>query len=298
MYDKEKDLFAAFVAQRISRREMLDRARKLGLSAAAAAVLLNAAQSRALAADFDWMKFKGNKLKLLLNKHPYADAMIADLANFKSLTGMDVTYDIFPEDVYFDKVTAALSSSSSEYDAFMTGAYMTWTYGPAGWTADLNEYIKDPAKTNPNYNWDDVLPGLRASTAWNGVPGGELGSADAKQWCVPWGFELNNISYNRNLFDKVGVQPPKNLEDMVNVAAKLTKDAGGPYGIGVRGSRSWATIHPGFLSGYSNFGQRDFTVTDGKLKAAMNTPESKAFHKLWVQMIQDSGPKNWATYNW
>ena len=83
-----------------------------------------------------------------------------------------------------------------------------------------------------------MLPGLRASTAWNGVPGGELGSADAKQWCVPWGFELNNISYNRNLFDKVGVQPPKNLEDMVNVAAKLTKDAGGPYGIGVRGSRS------------------------------------------------------------
>ncbi len=65
------------------------------------------------------------------------------------MTGMDVSYDIFPEDVYFDKVTAALSSGSSEYDAFMTGAYMTWTYGPAGWIADLNEYIKDPAKTQP-----------------------------------------------------------------------------------------------------------------------------------------------------
>ncbi len=97
--------------------------------------------------------------------------MIADIENFKTMTGMDVSYDIFPEDVYFDKVTAALSSSSSEYDAFMTGAYMTWTYGPAGWVDDLNEYIKDPAKTNPNYNWDDVLPGLRASTSWNGVPG-------------------------------------------------------------------------------------------------------------------------------
>src|SRR4029079_12656681 len=123
--------------------------------------------------DFDWKKFQGTKLHLLLNKHPYADAMIADLANFKSLTGMDVTYDIFPEDVYFDKVTAALSSSSSEYDAFRSVAYMTGTYGPAGWTADLNEYIKDPAKTNPNYNWDDVLPSLRASTDCNGVPGGD-----------------------------------------------------------------------------------------------------------------------------
>ena len=123
--------------------------------------------------------------------------MIADLDNFKTMTGMDVTYDIFPEDVYFDKVTAALSSKSSQYDAFMTGAYMTWTYGPAGWIEDLNQWIKDPAKTNPNYDWDDVLPGLRASTAWNGVPGGELGSADAKQWCIPWGFELNSITYNR-----------------------------------------------------------------------------------------------------
>ena len=43
---------------------------------------------------------------------------------------------------------------------------------------------------------------------------------------------------------------------------------------------------------------RDFTVTDGKLKAAMNTPESKAYHELWVKMIQDSGPKNWSTYTW
>jgi multiple sugar transport system substrate-binding protein len=298
MYEKEKGLFDAFVAGKLSRRELLSASAKLGLSAAAGGMLLTSAQSRAMAADFDWMAYKGTKLKLLLNKHPYADAMIANLQTFKDMTGMDVTYDVFPEDVYFDKVTAALSSSSSEYDAFMTGAYMTWTYGPAGWIADLNEYIKDPAKTNPSYNWDDVLPGLRASTAWNGVPGGELGSADAKQWCIPWGYELNNLSYNTKMFEKAGVQPPKNLDELVATAAKLTKDLGGPYGVGVRGSRSWATIHPGFLSGYSNFGQRDFTVADGKLTAAMNTAESKAFHKQWVQMIQESGPKNWSTYTW
>jgi len=298
MTEKSRDFFAAFKAGKMNRRELMSGAGKLGITAGAANFMLNAAATNAVAADFDWTKFKGTKLHLLLNKHPYADAMIADIDNFKKMTGIEVTWDIFPEDVYFDKVTAALSSKSSQYDAFMTGAYMTWTYGPAGWTEDLNAFIKDPNKTNPNYNWDDVLPGLRASTAWNGVPGGELGSADAKQWCVPWGFELNNLSYNQKIFDKVGVQAPKNLEDMLNVAAKITKDAGGPYGVGVRGSRSWATIHPGFLSGYSNYGQRDFNVTDGKLKAAMNTAESKAYHKTWVKMIQDSGPKNWSTYTW
>jgi len=42
---------------------------------------------------------------------------------------------------------------------------------------------------------------------------------------------------------------------LTEVAAKITKDAGGPYGIGVRGSRSWATIHQA-SSAYSNFGQK------------------------------------------
>jgi multiple sugar transport system substrate-binding protein len=59
--------------------------------------------------------------------------MIANLDSFKELTGMDVQYDVFPEDVYFERVTAALSSGSTEYDAFMTGAYMTGPTGrPAG----------------------------------------------------------------------------------------------------------------------------------------------------------------------
>ena len=271
MHDKAKELFAAFKAGQMSRRELMSSVAKLGVSAATANFLFNAAATQALAADFDWKKFQGTKLHLLLNKHPYADAMIADLDNFKGLTGMDVTYDIFPEDVYFDKVTAALSSKSSQYDAFMTGAYMTWTYGPAGWIEDLNRGSKIPPRPIRNTIGRTCSLGLRASTAWNGVPGAALGSADAKQWCIPWGFELNSTTYNRTMYDKAGVKPANNLPELIETAAKLTKDLGGPYGIGVRGSRSWATIHPGFLSGYSNYGQRDFTVTDGKLKAAMNT---------------------------
>ena len=143
-----------------------------------------------------------------------------------------------------------------------------------------------------------MLPNLRASTAWSGVPGAELGGEGAKQWAIPWGFELNSVSYNRRVFDELGITPPKNLQDMLEKAARITKDVDGMYGIGVRGSRSWATIHPGFLSGYSNFGQRDFVMEDGKLKAAMATPESKDFHAQWVKMIQESGPKNWSTYTW
>ncbi len=298
MTDKTRDLFERFAAKQMSRRELLEKATKLGIAAGTANLMLNMASSNALAADFNWKAHSGTALKLLLNKHPYTDAMIANLATFKDLTGIDVTYDVFPEDVYFDKVTAALSSGSSTYDALMTGAYQTWQYGPAGWLEDLSVYINDPAKTNPNYNWDDFLPGLRASTAWSGVPGAELGSEGSKQWCIPWGFELNSIAYNRKMFDTLKLSPPNNMAELMDAAAKITKDAGGPYGIGVRGSRSWATIHPGFLSGYANFGAKDFEITDGKLTPRMNSDIAKSFTSDWVKMIQDSGPKNWATYTW
>ena len=300
MYDKEKMLIDAYMRGSLSRRGMIKRLGALGMSAATASVLVNAAATQALAQNgFDWQKFSGTTVKLLLNKHPYTDAMIANLDNYKSLTGMDVVYDVFPEDVYFDKVTAALSSGSSEYDAFMTGAYMTWTYGPAGWIEDLNQWIEDPEKTNPDYNWADMIEGVRKSCAWNGQPGGELGSDDAKQWCIPWGYEQNNIAYNAAMFEKAGVAIPTNIGEMVEAAAAVQAGNDGIYGIGVRGSRSWATIHPGFLSGYANFGQKDLNVgDDGKLSAAMNTDVSKEFHAQWVKMIQDSGAPDWSTHTW
>lgn len=299
MYEKEKDLVAAYRRGAMSRRTLIKRLGALGMSTAAAGVLVNGAATRALAQDFDWKKHAGTGIKLLLNKHNYTDAMIANLDNFKELSGMEVAYDVFPEDVYFDKVTAALSSRSSEYDAFMTGAYMTWTYGPAGWIEDLNQWIHDPAKTNPNYNWDDMLPGVRASCAWNGRPGGELGSPDAKQWCIPWAYEQNNLTYNAPMFERAGVSVPTNLDELIEAAAAVQAGNEGIYGIGVRGSRSWATIHPGFLSAYSNFGQKDLNVSaDGKLSAAMNTDVSKEFHAKWVRMIQESGAPDWATHTW
>lgn len=299
MYDKEKGLIDAFIRGTISRRGLIKSLGSMGVSAATAGVLVNLAATRALAADFDWMKHKGTTVKLLLNKHPYTDAMIANLDNFKALTGMDVKYDVFPEDVYFDKVTAALSSGSTEYDAFMTGAYMTWTYGPAGWCEDLNAWIKDPEKTNPMYAFDDFLPGVIKSCSWNGVPGGALGSDDAKQWCIPLAYEQNNLTYNKRIFDANKIAVPTNLDELVATAAQAKAVMNGGYGIGVRGSRSWATIHPGFLSGYANFDQKDLNIgADGKLTAAMNTDVSKAFHKSWVQMIQDSGAPDWSTHTW
>lgn len=87
--------------------------------------------------SFDWKREKGTTVKALLNKHPYTDALVADLKSFTEKTGIKVQYDVFPEDNYFDKLTVDLSSGRASYDVFMLGAYMVWQYGPPGWLEDL-----------------------------------------------------------------------------------------------------------------------------------------------------------------
>lgn len=293
-----KSLARSCRGHHMDRREFLGRASALGFCGTAAGMALNAAATEALASGgVDFGRHRGKTIRLLLNKHPYVDAMLGNLGNFKALTGIDVRYDIFPEDVYFDKVTAALATRSSQYDAFMTGAYQTWKYGPARQIVDLNAFLNDPQLTSATYRWDDIHEGLRSSTAWDGKTGSPIGGAGARQWALPWGFELNALSYNSKALDALGMAVPAHLPDLIDKARSISR-SGRMYGIGVRGSRSWATVHAGFLSAYTNFGGKDFTHAGGKLVPAMNSPQSKAFHRMWIDMLQSAGPKNWTSYTW
>jgi multiple sugar transport system substrate-binding protein len=184
---KQKELVKKYYENQIGRRELFQRMAAIGVGAAATSVLLNATATEALAAGgVDFQKFKGKSIKLLMNKHPYMDAIIKNLDNFKNLTGLNVSYDIFPEDVYFDKVTTALASKGSQYDAFMTGAYQTWKYGPARQIVDLNHFIKDPKVTSATYDWNDVTDGLRHSDAWDGKAGSQLGGPGASSGPSRW----------------------------------------------------------------------------------------------------------------
>ena len=83
MNDKTTGLFSDYIAGRMSRRELMTRAGKLGLGAAATGMMLSRAQTQAMAANFDWQKEKGKAIKLLLNKHPYQDALVMQIRQFQ-----------------------------------------------------------------------------------------------------------------------------------------------------------------------------------------------------------------------
>ena len=243
------------------------------------------------AGKFDWQRYKGQKIRLLLNKHNYTEAMLADLENFKKLTGIQVDYDIFPEENYFDKVTIDLSSGQGSYDVFMTGAYQIWEYAPPGWMEPLNKYMNDPSMTSPDWDKNDIYPNLLSADSWSLKVGDPIGTGS--QWALPWAFEANALMYRKDLFEKFGLTPPKTLQELYETAKKLTTAE--MAGIVVRGTRNWATIHPGYMTSYASYGLKDF---DKKLNPLMNSAKAVDMTDLWIKMIRDAGPKAWTTYTW
>ena len=248
----------------------------------------------AAAGNFDWKKYSGTSIKLLLNDHPYEQALVAELPKFTELTGIKVTYDIFPEQNYFDKVTIDLSGGQGGYDAFMTGAYMIWQYAPAKWMEPLEPYINDPVKTNPDYDFNDILPWLAASERWNLEPGAQnLGKGS--QYALPWAFETNAFMYRYDLFEKDGLKPPTTLDELVAVAKKFKELHPDMAGIMVRGSKNWATIHPGYMTMYASYGCKDY---DEKMHPVMNSACAVEVTNKWIDMVKAAGPQAWTTYTW
>lgn len=245
---------------------------------------------------FDWKKAKGTRIKILQTPHPYQIAFQPLLKEFTALTGIEVQAELVAEADYFTKLNTELSGGSGTHDVFMTGAYFIWQYGPPGWMEDLNPWLKNTGATSPDYDFEDIYEGLRTSTRWDFKTGSPLGSGG--QWAIPWGFETNVICYNQRLFKKKGVKPAKTLDELMQLAHDFTDRKSNVYGIAYRGSRSWATIHPGFMTQFTREGCKDYEVKDGKLVAAMNSPKAVAFTQKWVDMAKKSGPASWTTYEY
>jgi multiple sugar transport system substrate-binding protein len=245
---------------------------------------------------FDWKKAKGESIKILQTPHPYQQSFQPLLKEFTQLTGIKVQADLVAEADYFTKLNTELAGRTGAHDVFMTGAYFIWQYGPPGWMEDLNPWLENTSATSDEYDFEDIYEGLRTSTRWDFKLGSPLGTGG--QWAIPWGFETNVIAYNKRVFDQRGIKPADTFDDFIQLALDLTDRSKNQYGVSFRGSKSWASIHPGFMTQYSREGAKDYESKEGKLVAAMNSDVAVDFTKKWVQLAKDAGPTSWTSYEY
>ncbi|MGI9147276.1 MAG: extracellular solute-binding protein [Chloroflexota bacterium] len=258
---------------------------------AASAAKPTAAAAAAGAANFDWQKYEGSTVRMILNKHPFTESLIPLLPQFEAQTGIKTTNLILPEAEYFQKILVDLSTGGGEYDVFMTGPYAHWAYDKAGWTQPLEDYLQDPSMTAPDYDAADLFPPLMAANRWDLTLGGGVGKGH--QWAIPVMVETYVQVYRKDIYDAAGLKPATTIEEWRDNNKKATQ--GDVKGIIVRGSRGGGMTGTGFISTFRGYGGKVF---DDNLVCTINSPEGVHIAEQYCASIKESGPEGWTNVTW
>ena len=247
-------------------------------------------------AKIDWRQAAGQSLTIGLNKHPFTESLLPLIPEFRRLTGINVDYLILPEAEYFTKLAADLSQKRGEFSVIMTGPMRNWGYVPPDWILPLDGFINDPKLTDKSwYKIEDFYPALIAANRWSGKIGSGVG--EGPLYSIPVLAESYILAYRKDIFDQYNIKVPTTLEEMAEAARQVKKNAG-IAGIVARGTPSVASMGTGFISGLKSYTGGQWAELDDKMRANFHDPRSVKYTELWIDMVRESGPPNWANMQW
>lgn len=265
-----------------TRRGLLRGAAALGATGAIASPLV-LREARAQAA-FNWKRFSGQSIDVLLVKNPRSDLMQAAEKEFTELTGIKVSAEQVPEQQQRQKAVIEFASGKPSFDVSGISLHVQKRMAAKGkWFEDLRPYIADASLTAPDFDFADFGAG----------PVAYARQADGSLDTIPFFVDYWMVYYNKEIFDAKGVAYPKTMEEMATVAAKLHDPAKGIAGFVSRGLKNanvpvWASLVLG--QGIET------TSSDGKLLT--DTPEAIWAGELYKKLNKESGPVGQVGFNW
>jgi multiple sugar transport system substrate-binding protein len=248
--------------------------------------------------DFDWKRFAGSEIKILGVAGPYNPEIQEAIESFQNLTGITVSQmDFIPETEYYNKVQLVAAAGQGEYDIYMVGFPNMIDWVPAGWLEPMEDYLNNPALTNPDMEFDDFFTKVVENCYWDGVNGHKFGkSKDASLYALPLGCMINTLMYRKDIFDKYGLKPPRTVKEAIKVGEIIQENEPGMYGLAIRGNKEVATLYGGIWQTLKSYGADDF---DANLNPQFNSPEMRKGLDEVSEMINKIGNiSNWANVTW
>lgn len=185
---------------------------------------------------FDWKKYDGSEITVLLNEHPWLEGLRGvGVEKFTEKTGIKVNIQPFAEDLYWDKMEMAIRSDKPVADVFfysMDGS--GFSQYKAGKVTPLTPFIEDPSMTSPDYNFADFPKGFLESATYD----------DGNLYAIPVTFEAYIVFYNKALVKQyLDGKLPETMDELIADAQKISKDSNGDVsGAVMRGVRSLGVI--------------------------------------------------------
>ena len=254
----------------------------LAASLALAAAHITQAQAQTQPpGGFDWKKYDGQTITFLSSNHPWPNAVLPHLDEFKKLTGINVRVDTYNEVQMRTRLTTMLQTKSADIDIFMTlPAREGKLYDGAGWYRDLAAMAEDPAQTAGGYDLADFGESLLGRKNYGGRAIG-----------IPLNIEGPVLYFRRDVLDSCKVDLPKTLSDLPAAAAKIKACKPDMVPFASRGllpALSY-TFVPFFFNGGGTFAQ----LPEHK---AYCSPTGEQAMQLYTDMIGKYGPPGVSNY--
>jgi multiple sugar transport system substrate-binding protein len=265
-----------------SRRSILRGAAAFGTLGAIGSPLV-LSESRAQA-PFNWKRFAGTTLDVLMVKNPRSELAQSGEKEFTELTGIKISSEQMPEQQQRQKVMIEFSAGKPSFDVSNISLHVQKRLAAKGkWFDDLRPYISDSSLTSPDFDFQDFGAGPVAYAT----------QADGAMDTLPTFVDYWMIYYNKEIFAANGVEYPKAMDEIAAIAAKLHDPAKGVAGFVSRGLKNanvpvWTSLA---------LGQGVETVSpEGKLLT--DTPEAVWAAELYKKLNRDSGPAGQVGFNW
>lgn len=271
-----------------NRRDHLSRRRLLRAGAGIAGLAASggfglARPAIAQSGAFDWRRFKGEHVEVLMAKGPRGDLLQRYRKEFEELTGMTVGDEQVPEQQQRQKTAIEFSSGSTSFDVVMVPYHVQKRlFGKNKWLEDLRPYLADPKLTAPDYEVADFAKG---AIDYATQPDGRLDS-------VPINLDYFILYWNKELFAKKGVALPKTFDELTAAAAKLNDQKNGISGFIGRGLKNAnVVLWTNFLLGWG-------VDPIGKGGILPDGPEAVAAAEYYRDIVKNYGPPGVVQFNW
>jgi len=166
---------------------------------------------------------EGKKLSpsLYCYMHSVHKTAIGDLTKlFKFIYGTEITIDTNTQPYLQNKIITEASLPTGTIDI---GALTEMDFTPLN--VPLLEPLNDYIKVAPIENYDDIIPSLLTMCNKGGV-----------QYGIPIRTGTHIIYYRKDLFEKNGISPPKNIEDIYEIGKQFKGT--GIYGLNMIGAKT------------------------------------------------------------
>ena len=211
---------------RPSRRQFIRTTTALGAAGIFMPAIIREANAQS---SFNWKRFAGTKLDVMLVKNPRSDLMQAHEKEFTALTGIEVSSEQIPEQQQRQKAMIEFTSGKPTFDVTMLALHVQKRLSFKGkWLADLRPFLADASLTSPDFDYKDFTDGA--------VGFGR--QADGTIDTLPHFIDFWMVYYNKEMFAAKGVEYPKTMDELVTAAAKLNDPAKGVAGFVSRGLKN------------------------------------------------------------